>query len=751
MERDPRQPAPQRAERVDLILHQLDSLPTLSSVAVRLLQLTADDEADAQEIIALVASDPSLTSKVLALCRRHSRGRGSEVSSIERAVLLLGFEALRYIVLSVQVFEVIDSMAGVGGETGSQKPIFDREAFWLHSLSTAIAAERLAEHGTLARSVSPSEAFTAGLLHDLGQLALHVVLPESFDRVCRITEMHSASLDHACRQIIGLDTHTVGKRLAEHWRLPQALVDAIWLNGQAPQSLPATDHHALVAVVSLADALVRSRYIAAGAHGSRFESISALCIPVGIDPSAVEAITADLHEETAERAEALGLSVDHDHGSLLRAILRANESLARANLGMRMREQIAQRQSKVLAAISEFHQALSADAGYVDVLTEIAQSASRTLQAAVTAAVYESTDGHGWRLIRIGANGRAFGSRIVNPPVDAVPLDAFMRDVRSGASAAMLLPWLGEYLPETPPLRNVRLLPLRAGRALLLMDGETPSENELSELMQCWQASLSSGAQRDAAAHLTERLAESNRTLLDTRQALSRSQTMATLGEVASGAAHEMNNPLTIMSGRSQLLASRLTDPDLHAAAMEIVNQSHRLSDMITALRSFAEPIDPSIRTVDLGDLVLRAVQQSGAQERSRPQVNTVFAEGAPQVHVDPDLIGAALTELVRNALEAKGCTHIELRVQTDPLDGRLKIEVRDNGSGLSEHALTHAFDPFFSAKPAGRQPGLGLARASRFVEAHGGRITLVNAPSGGAIATIWLEDWRAPGAQHAA
>ena len=92
--------------------------------------------------------------------------------------------------------------------------------------------------------------------------------------------------------------------------------------------------------------------------------------------------------------------------------------------------------------------------------------------------------------------------------------------------------------------------------------------------------------------------------------------------------------------------------------------------------------------------------------------------------------------------MEAKGSRHIELRVQTDPLDGRLKIEVRDDGAGLSEHSLRHAFDPFFSDKPAGRQPGLGLARARRFVEAHGGRITLVNGPTGGAIATIWLKDW---------
>jgi two-component system C4-dicarboxylate transport sensor histidine kinase DctB len=129
-----------------------------------------------------------------------------------------------------------------------------------------------------------------------------------------------------------------------------------------------------------------------------------------------------------------------------------------------------------------------------------------------------------------------------------------------------------------------------------------------------------------------------------------------------------------------------------------------------------------------------------------------VFTEPLPPVRVDGDLLGRALMELLRNAAEAKGSRHIEVRVQTDGPDGRLKIEVRDDGSGLTEHALRHAFDPFFSAKPAGRQPGLGLASARRCIEAHGGRITLVNRPTGGAVATIVLGDWEdRPGRRSAA
>jgi hypothetical protein len=112
--------------RVELILQQLESLPTLSPIAVRLLQLTTAEDADAKEVIQLVSSDPALAARVLKLCRCHARGRASIVTSVDRAVLLLGFEAVRCAVLSVQVFELFDGLPSAGGEVHGQQPVFNR-------------------------------------------------------------------------------------------------------------------------------------------------------------------------------------------------------------------------------------------------------------------------------------------------------------------------------------------------------------------------------------------------------------------------------------------------------------------------------------------------------------------------------------------------------------------------------------------------------------------------------------------------
>lgn len=750
--------ASSKAQRVELILHELESLPTLSPVAVRVLALTTDEQAEAKEVIRLVGSDPALAGKVLALCRCHDRGRGSRVTTVERAVLLLGFQAVRCAVLSVQVFEVLDHMTSRGGEKRGKSPAFDREAFWLHALATAVASEKIACRAAATRDIPPGEAFTAGLLHDLGQLVLHVLLPESFDRVCRMADTHSASLDRTCHQVIGLDTHTAGKRLSEHWGLPPSLVDVIWLNGQPADGLPDVPHRHLINVVSLADALARNRYVTPGGHFSLNENLPALCAPIELDPQELKVIAEDLHQEVSEHATALGIGETCDPGVLLQSISRANECLARANAGMRQRERLARRQMRILNAIREFHNSLGATDTIVNVLAQIARSASDVFETAAVAVLYESSDDGSRRLVPFTSDTRPRGSRMIDPPAEAVPFATLLRDMPSTMAPARLLPWMSEHLEDGADLDDLRMLPLPCGAgggsAILLL--KAPPEgmedgDDLEGLRQCWRAALATGAQRDSAAHLTEQLAQANRTLLDAQEALARSRTLATLGEVAAGAAHEMNNPLTVICGRAQLLATRLHDDDLRVAAREIATQSHRLSGMITALRSFAEPVKPNIQPVDLPDLIVRVVQQVECRANRQPQINTVFAEPLPPVRVDGELLGRALGALLRNAMEAKGSRHIELRVQTDGPDGRLRIEVRDDGSGLTEHALRHAFDPFFSAKPAGRQPGLGLACARRCIEAHGGKITLVNGPSGGAIATIHLGHWKEQPEQRSA
>src|SRR5271170_2807281 len=125
-----------REKRVELILQQLEELPTLPAVAVAVLAATSREDSSVADVVRLISSDPSLSARILQLVRRADTG-GGDVSTVEQAVKLMGFEAVRCAVLSVSVFQTFS-----GSSSGGQ---FNREEFWQHALAVACCAELLAE------------------------------------------------------------------------------------------------------------------------------------------------------------------------------------------------------------------------------------------------------------------------------------------------------------------------------------------------------------------------------------------------------------------------------------------------------------------------------------------------------------------------------------------------------------------------------------------------------------------------------
>src|SRR4051794_8153719 len=279
-----------KEKRVELILQQLEELPTLPAVAVRVMEVTGRDDSETTEVVKLIESDPSLTARILQLVHRADVGIAGQITSVERAVVLLGFEAVRSAVLAVSVFETFRSAeprvaapavatatagatgvarAGTGAAAGAGVP-FDRIEFWKHCVAVACAAEMLAD---LVRAldggrrggdgdINPSEAFVCGLLHDLGKIALAALLPKSFGRVIEAAEMLRGNIADVERTVIGLDHMVVGKRLAERGQLPPAARDCIWLPGQTPAALPAgVASPRMVNLITLADLIVREQHL----------------------------------------------------------------------------------------------------------------------------------------------------------------------------------------------------------------------------------------------------------------------------------------------------------------------------------------------------------------------------------------------------------------------------------------------------------------------------------------------------------
>ncbi|MGB0767517.1 MAG: ATP-binding protein, partial [Phycisphaeraceae bacterium] len=162
----------------------------------------------------------------------------------------------------------------------------------------------------------------------------------------------------------------------------------------------------------------------------------------------------------------------------------------------------------------------------------------------------------------------------------------------------------------------------------------------------------------------------------------------------------------------------------------------------ITALHMFATPPKPEGRPIEmltLLDEVLRTVRQSRSKRERGAEITMGIKGDLPIVFCDPPMIARAVTELLLNAVQSNPSSAVHLSAGIGADRASVVIEVVDDGDGMDGRTLTHAFDPFFSAKPAGRQVGMGLARAQQLIAAHGGRIDLRSNVGQGTVATLTL------------
>jgi len=593
-----------QARHARLILGRIDALPTLPAIATRLLALVQDDGADLRELIRLIEADPALSSRLLWLCARAASGAPRDITTIPRAVVMLGLDAVRAAALSVHVMDWVGAVGPprdaardpAGGE--GMVPAFDAPGLWRHSVAVACAAELIArDHPAL--GLPPGECFLAGLVHDLGKLALAHALPRAYARAAALAEERHANIAHLERAVLGLDHHEAGRRLAQRWNLPPDLAEVIATHGTTPApALPGgspTRAHRLTAVVIAANSLCRRLHLGWSGNAALAPDLPEVCRAAGLDAELVEALTPRLHEALAARCADLGLGSAGQPELLLDSVLRANRRLGR-----------------LAAALEE----------------------------------------------------------------------------------------------------------------------------------------------------RTRELARNNESLRAAQRRLAHAESMARLGELTAGAAHEMNSPLAVISARAQWLARAAEGDQPRAAARAIVEAAGRLDSLVARLNSIAVPPAPAFAPVDLVETATAALAEARRRaslapglQASAPAVVPAVVHGPPglRAHADAALLRSALAEVILNALEAMAgrAGSVTITADLSPATAGPRLVVRDRGPGLSPTVLHHAFDPFFSSKPAGRQQGLGLALAKRFIELMGGSIRLAPAAGGGAEAVIELEP--APAAGDAA
>lgn len=253
----------------------------------------------------------------------------------------------------------------------------------------------------------------------------------------------------------------------------------------------------------------------------------------------------------------------------------------------------------------------------------------------------------------------------------------------------------------------------------------------------------------DKVVERTAQLEESSRLLLITQKELAQSEKLASIGLLASGVAHEINNPLAIIRGNAELLEMLTTvDSPPPDEVRTIIRQAERIERIVGNLLAFSRSGIKRLSSFSLQELLDEILDQIGHQIKMDCYTVERSYRGAARLMIEGDRnqLRQVVTNLVLNGLQAmaSGGT-LTVDAVVEPVGGRCRISVADNGPGVAPELMEKLFTPFFTTRDDGT--GLGLAISYGIVKEHGGEIGVENRTGGGAVFTVMLPMGQTSGA----
>ncbi|MCL6481797.1 MAG: response regulator [Firmicutes bacterium] len=299
------------------------------------------------------------------------------------------------------------------------------------------------------------------------------------------------------------------------------------------------------------------------------------------------------------------------------------------------------------------------------------------------------------------------------------------------------------------PLETLRQMVLQMRQGRLDLHGPVPDAVELEPLFRAFYQMTAE--LREMHGALEQKVLERTAQLEQAHQQLVRAAKLSALGQVVSGVAHEVNNPLTVILGFSEVALMRDDLPPRLRAHLEAIRaESLRLKNVVTNLLRFSQQQESHRSRIDLRDVIARLIQLRNYQLRVHgirlhyePPPQPVFVRG------DAEQLLQALFNLMLNAEQAirqrRAEGDIWLRCSAEA--GCVVVAVQDNGVGIPPELREHVFEPLFTSKPLGRGTGLGLTVAWEIIRQHHGEIRLESEPGQGSTFSIVLPEDPQPAA----
>ncbi|MDD5364990.1 MAG: HDOD domain-containing protein [Gallionellaceae bacterium] len=674
-------------------------LPALPQVLLRLLELCRQEDSGLDDIAKLIGQEPALSAKLLTLaCSADRHGRQAPRSLLQ-ALMQLGLDSARTAVIGESIQQVFN------GLVGNQE--INLGVFWQHSLGAAILAKRLAR---AAGYPHVEEAYLAGLLHDVGQLAMLATFPSEYHRA--FAEGHDDTwLSRWEENVFGFTHAEVGTWLAARWQLDGFLADALLYHHEAAEQV--AQAHPLVRIVwlahvmehddqaSLPDLLECGEARLSGIRGGVADEVKLAADLLGIrlaDPEAQPEAQASLTEEV--------------RGLALIGALRAQAAPAPSGVIERLRSTA--HTARILFELGDclFYQVEGDRLRSVAPWPHLARGEELA--------------------IMIGDQGGCIG-----------------RAAASGRPESILAAELGANLVDKQLLR------------LLGQDHVMPAllAIPLGSVPPC--PVLVFAARQTVAANLLARppLLQAFADVAAARLLPSAAQPTAApgLSDPVRRAVHEASNPLGIIKNYLRILTDELgARSDAGELVQDLALVDAEIDRVSRILRNLVQPdlVAPVGAARPRGSDLNRAVRELLAFCRDTYfipdgiRVESTLQDGLPAVLADQDSLKQIVLNLLKNGIEALGTAGRIVMSTTGPLPragGRFVVLlVSDNGPGLPQDVQAGLFSPVETHKGA-EHSGLGLAIVGELVERLGGQIEWHSAASGTAF-QIFLPAAPAPG-----
>ena len=730
------------SRKVELAISELNSLSVPPCVAVQYLSRLVQGRFSPSTVLDIVECEPALAAGILSLAQRLSVGPVRQRHAIRLVLERFDANDVRDALLQMKV------AAGFEIEFASEQPAVPaRTDLILHCLAVACGARRLAE--AAAAGIDPHMAYSAGLLHDLGKLALQDIMPKSLAAITREAEAARASLYVIEQRHLGTNHALLGKHLAQRWRLPEPIALAIWLHHHDVAALPDAIPEAKVALlVKAADNIARHANIGQSGSFDPPEPLPKIADTLGLPAATLQQICDELGQEVEHKSAVLGLDIPHATARYCDLIHAAAAELSAGHTKLSLDGRSLQTASGYVNFTQEFLRGLHTNVAPVEIAEDFAKRWQRFFQTgavclyltagsrngAVDAAVVEAL-GHSHKIV-------------LETPEDGLLIPRPILNRFALVDARDQIDWLLEQLEVDFNRDQAKLLPLLVdGQSIGVVAFEMNYPGDATLLAEKFEMAASLAGTvlglalaRERQEYFAERFVEEDGNSRNRSPAKPADEPVETLAEMAAGIAHELNNPLSVIAGRAQLLAQAESDGQKRHVLEVIGENAREASGVVDDLMNYAQPPPPR-RTLTAIHQILEEAVELARQKTHAEHVNVEIhvAPDAREVLVDSAQTVSALANIIANSVESYKDTIGPVKITAEPLAGRLRLQIDDLGCGMDTPTLRKATSPFFSAKPAGRKRGMGLAFASRLIRLNAGTLDMASRPNRGTTVTITL------------